>query len=173
MAIETALKEFSIEFTEVNLGEVCLKNKLKEAQKELFREKIESIGFELLSDRKSQMIEKVKNVIVEIVHYQDQSINNTHIREILSNKINYSYSSLSKLFSEVEGVTIEKYYINQKVEKIKELLEYDELNINEIAFNLGYSSVQHLSNQFKKVTGMSPSSFKKANEKIRKPLDEV
>jgi len=130
-------------------------------------------GFELIDDKKSRTIDRIKTTIIELIHYQKNKPEHINISDFVAKEIGYDYSYLSNLFSSVEGTTIEKYIINQKVEKVKELLVYDELNLNEIADQLGYSSVQHLSNQFKKITGLSPSHFKKLKENKRKPLDKV
>ena len=125
-----------------------------------------SLGFEVLDDNRKRLIEKIKNLIVEQVHHTE--IDEKHnFSDILSKKLNKDYSYLSGLFSEVEGITIEKYIINQKIEKVKELIIYDELNLSEIAFKLGYSSIAHLSAQFKKVTGLTPTHFKRLKNKRR------
>jgi len=130
------------------------------------------LGFEVIDDKKSRMIEQIKNVIIDVVHYQDNDVK-TNLSDVLSDKLHHDYNYLSNLFSEVEGTTIEKYFIAQKVEKVKELLVYDELSLSEIANRLNYSSVAYLSNQFKKVTGLTPSHFKQIKEDKRKPLDKV
>lgn len=133
---------------------------------------LNSLGFEIIDDKKNRIIEQIKNVIIDLVHHQDNDIK-TNLSDILSNKLHHDYNYLSNLFSDVEGTTIEKYIIAQKIEKVKELLMYDELSLSEIAFRLNYSSVAYLSNQFKKVTGFSPSHFKQIREEKRRPLDEV
>ncbi len=147
----------------------------KEARSEQLtqlKERLAQLGFELLDDNKKRVIEKITNVIVEHVHYKP--LDDKHnFSEILSHALHKDYSYLSGLFSDVEGITIEKYIINQKIEKAKELLVYDELNLSEIAFRLGYSSVAHLSSQFKKVIGLAPSHFKKLGGIHRKSLDKV
>ena len=130
-------------------------------------------GFELVDNRKSRIIDQIKTTIIELVHHHKEKPDHINISDFLAKEMGYDYSYLSNLFSSVEGTTIEKYHIHQKIEKVKELLVYDELTLNEISFNLGYSSVQHLSNQFKKITGLSPSHFKKLKAFKRKPLDEV
>lgn len=156
----------------IKLGEVILDKKLSDEEKQKLEEAIKPLGFEVIDDRKSRMIEKIKNIIIELVHHQDNDIK-INLSDVLSSKLHHDYNYLSNLFSEVEGITIEKYFIAQKIEKVKELLVYDELSLSEIAFRLNYSSVAYLSNQFKKVTGLSPSHFKKIKEDKRKPLDEV
>jgi AraC-like DNA-binding protein len=127
---------------------------------------------ELIDDKKQKTVERIKNVIIEMVHYMDEPLAIKQ-SEYISSKLNYDYHYLSKLFSEAENITIEQYIINQKIERIKELLTYGEMNINEIAFKLGYSSVQHLSQQFKKVTGLTPTGYKQQNIHPRKPLDGI
>ncbi len=136
------------------------------------KENLAHLGFELLDGTRQKLIEKIKNIIVEQVHYNEFD-SRYNFSDILSKKINKDYSYLSNLFSEVEGITIEKYIINQKIEKAKELIIYDELNLSGIAMQLGYSSVAHLSAQFKKVTGLTPSHFKKAGGAYRKSIDAV
>ncbi len=133
---------------------------------------LEKGGFELIDDRKGRMIEKIKNVVVDLVHYTDEQPRQKH-SELIVAQLHYDYSYLSKLFSEVEGITIEQYIIHQKVERIKEFLVYDEFSLSEIADRMGYSSVAHLSAQFKKITGLSPSHVKSMRGRHRKPLDEV
>jgi len=129
-------------------------------------------GLELMDDKKSMLIEKIKNIIVELVHYSDE-LPKTNFSDFLSEKLNYDYTYLANLFSEVQGTTIEQFFITHKIERVKELLVYDELNLKEIAFKLHYSSVSHLSNQFKKVTGLTSSHFKKLKHKRRIALENV
>ena len=130
------------------------------------------LGFELIDDKKSRIIEKIKNIIIELVHHQNNDAK-TNLSDVLSSQLHHDYNYLSNLFSEIEGTTIEKYFIAQKIEKVKELLVYDELSLSEIAFRLNYSSVAYLSNQFKKVTGLTPSYYKQIRDDKRKPLDKV
>ena len=171
-AVKSALDELKFSYTSVELGEVILKTEPSSKQLDALKEKLEQLGFELLDDTKKKLIEKIKTIVIEQVHYRDDD-NRYNLSEILSSKLRKDYSYLSHLFSEVEGITIEKYLINQKIEKIKELLVYDELSLNEIAYQLGYSSVAHLSTQFKKVTGLTPTHFKKLGGIHRKTLDKV
>ncbi|GAA4461204.1 hypothetical protein GCM10023093_05440 [Nemorincola caseinilytica] len=157
----------------ISLGEVVVADDaIAPALLQQIAGKLSQTGFELIDDRKGRMIERIKNVIVDLVHYTDDRPREKY-SEILSRELHYDYSYLSKLFSEVEGITIEQYIIAQKTEKVKEYLVYDELSLGQIAEMMGYSSVAHLSAQFKKVTGMSPSEFKKLGIHHRKPLDEV
>jgi AraC-like DNA-binding protein len=172
MVVKDKAAQAGIDVKAIQLGEVETTRELTEAEKSKFGELIREMGFELIDDRKTRIIEKIKNTIVELVHYTEEQPAVKH-SEFIAGKLHYDYSYLSKLFSEIEGVTIEHYLINQKIELAKELLMYDELSLNEIAYKLGYSSVQHLSQQFKKVTGLTASHFKKLKENNRKPLDKV
>jgi AraC-like DNA-binding protein len=171
-AVKNILDGLNFQYASIQLGEVALSKEPTDKQLSLFKDNLQQLGFELLDDAKKKLIENIKTIIIEHVHYKegDEQYN---LSEILSSKMRKDYSYLSHLFSEVEGVTIEKYLINQKVERIKELLVYDELSLNEIAYQLGYSSVAHLSSQFKKVTGLTPTHFKKMGGIHRKPLDNV
>ena len=161
----------SIKFIE--LGQVDIYNELDETQIMQIESMLNENGFELIDDKKSRIIDQIKTALIELVHYQKEKAAHINLSDFLSAEIGYDYSYLSKLFSSIEGITIEKHLILQKIEKVKELLVYDQLTLNEISYQLGYSSVQHLSNQFKKVTGLSPSHFKKIKDHKRKPLDKV
>ncbi|MCS3554087.1 MULTISPECIES: AraC family transcriptional regulator [unclassified Sphingobacterium] len=172
MVVQSELKKLNIQTENVTLGKVALKQELSDDQIKMLNENLLARGFEVIDDKKSQIIEGIKNVIIELVHYQDSETKN-NLSDILSNKLQHDYNYLSNLFSEVESTTIEKYFIAQKIEKVKELLGYDELSLSEIADSLNYSSVAYLSNQFKKVTGLTPSQFKQIKEDKRTPLDEV
>ncbi len=172
MVVRNEMEKTGFNVDNVILGEVSLNGELTGEQREKVREALEPLGFELIDDRKSRVIEKIKNIIVDLVHHRD-SLLQTNLSDLLSAELNYDYSYLSNLFSEVEGTTIEKYFIAQKIEKVKELLVYDELSLSEIAYRLNYSGVAYLSNQFKRVTGLTPSHFKQIKETRRKPLDEV
>ena len=156
----------------ITLGEVQLTKAPTEKQLMALKQNLATLGFEVLDDNKKKLIEKIKNIIVERVHYgATDELHN--FSDIVSKKLNKDYSYLSGLFSGVEGITIEKYIINQKIEKVKELILYDEMNLSEIAYQLGYSSVAHLSAQFKKVTGLTPSHFKKVGSIHRKAIDHI
>lgn len=172
MVVQNELDKLGLEVKNIRLGEVTLEQEPTAIEKKKLEEALIPLGFQLIDDKKSRIIEKIKNAIIELVHHQD-SESKTNLSDILSSKLHHDYNYLSNLFSEVEGTTIEKYFIAQKVEKVKELLVYDELSLSEIAFRLNYSSVAYLSNQFKKVTGLTPSHFKLIREDKRKPLDEV
>ena len=172
LVVKQELEKLQIESNKVSLGEIETTINLPKEKIQQLAINLNALGFELLDNAKQQMIEKIKNIIIQQVHYTpDESHHN--FSEILSNTLLKDYSYLSRLFSEVEGITIEKYAINQKIEKVKELIIYDELSLSEIAYKLGYSSVAHLSNQFKKVTGFTVTYFKKIGQNKRKPLDEV
>lgn len=171
--VEEELEKLGIEIKTIELGKVGISEKLDKEQTEEVRSVLHDNGFELMDDKKSQLIDRIKTTIIEKIHYADEVKEPVNFSEVIAGNVGYDYSYLSKLFSSVEGTTIEKYIINQKIERVKELLVYGELTLNEISYQLGYSSVQHLSNQFKKVTGLTPSHFKKVKENKRKPLDEV
>ena len=172
MVVQQVLDKAGIDNCNVRLGEVETSNDLSNEQLEQLRGELAELGFELLDDSRQKIIEKIKNTIIRHIHHADGD-EQYNYSTIISDALHKDYSSLSRLFSEVEGVTIEKYIINQKIEKVKELITYDEKTLSEIADELGYSSVAHLSNQFKKVTGLTPSHFKKIGENKRKPIDEV
>ena len=171
-SVREILKDIAIEFEDLELGEVTLKNPLNEKQQATLSTKLSEQGFELLKDRETQIINQIKSEVIRFVHHQPASLNQT-LSAHLSVHLNREYSSLSKLFSQVEGRTIENYYIEQRIEQVKELIIYDELSLSEIAYKLNYSSVAHLSGQFKKVTGMTPTAFKKLGPQGRKPLDNI
>lgn len=171
-AVQQLLKELGIDYTSLSLGAVVLNNPLSDAQKQTLSKSLDALGFELMNDKKSQIIEQIKNEIRAIVHTNDAEIK-TNLSQHLSNVLHHDYQYLSNLFSSVEGTTIGKYFIAQKIEKVKELLLYDELSLSEIAFRLNYSSVAYLSNQFKRVTGLTPSYYKTLKSHRRKPLDDV
>lgn len=180
MVCPRCIKVVKDEFEKLNIPIENIELGLVTTASELNVEQIESIikvlvqnGFELIDDKKSQLIDNIKTLIIEKIHHSEESNKSINSSDYIARKIGYDYSYLSNLFSSVEGITIEKYIINQKIEKVKELLVYDELSLNEISYKLGYSSVQHLSNQFKKVTGLTPSHFKKLGGNKRKSLDEV
>lgn len=156
----------------IRLGEVDVEGSIDDKSKHSIQDKLEVLGFELLEDANSTLIAQIKAIIVDEIHHKEEK-SNVNFSTLIAEKTNHDYSALSKLFSSVEGVTIEKYILHQKVEKVKELIHYNELTLSEIAFQLNYSSVAHLSSQFKKETGMTPSAFKKLNINDRKNLDEV
>lgn len=172
MVVKSTLESSGLTPVSVELGEVEIQeNSISEVRQQL-EKNLHNVGFELLDDKKTRTIEKIKNLITDITQNKNNSLKH-NLSEYLKQELHQDYSALSNLFSEVEGITIEKYYILQKVEKVKELLVYDELTLSEIAYRLNYSSVAYLSNQFKKVTGLTPSHFKKLGPSKRKPLDEL
>ncbi len=156
----------------IELGEVETEHPLNETDLEKLKAALVGYGFEMIDDTTSVLIEKIKTLIIDMVHYKDEPIHENYSTYIES-KLRKDYNYLSNLFSDVTGTTIEKYIILQKIERVKELLVYDELTLSEIAYELGYSSVAYLSGQFKKVTGLTPGHFKQIGEKKRKPLDQV
>ena len=172
MVVKDELIKFGLHPKSIELGEVEIIEELNAQKKDHLNKILQSFGFELIDDKKSRLIEKVKNIIVELVHYSEDQLK-TKFSEHISKKLHHDYNYLSNLFSEVEGITIEKYFIAQKIEKVKELLRYDELSLSEIADQLGYSSVGYLSNQFKKVTGLTASHFKNLGQTKRKSLDKI
>ncbi len=172
MVVQNELDKLGLDVKSIRLGEAVLEQEPDARNKEQLKEVLVSLGFELIDDKKSKIIEKIKNVIIDLVHHQDNDVK-TNLSAVLSAELHHDYNYLSNLFSEVEGTTIEKYFIAQKIERVKELLVYDELSLSEIALRLNYSSVAYLSNQFKKVTGLTPSHFKQIREDKRKPLDKV
>lgn len=172
MVVEAELKQLGFGPSEVSLGEAIFKNKLTDVQKAAIDQHLQQFGFELIDDKKHRMVEKVKNVIVDLVHHQPKLITN-NLSAYLNDQLHLDYNYISNIFSEIENNTIEKFYINQRIERVKELISYDEYSLSEIADLLQYSSVAYLSSQFKKVTGISPSQYKQQQFKERKPLDKV
>ncbi len=171
-AVQEILQHEEIAYDKVQLGEVELTAEPSKSQLERLENDLTAAGFELLDDVKSQLVEKIKNVIITLIH-RNEDILTLKLSAILEDKLQKEYSYLSALFSSVEGTTIEKFTILQRIEKAKELLTYDELTLSEIADQMGYSSVQHLSQQFKKETGLTPTQFRALKENTRKPLDKV
>jgi AraC-like DNA-binding protein len=170
MVVKSELEKLGLSILSVDLGEVEVSGKLPDKQIQKVVEVLNSVGFALIENKKSRSIEKIKTIIISLIYQQNNKLN-MNLSEYLSRQLAQDYSSLSHLFSEVEGVSIEKYFILQKIERVKELLIYDEMNLNEIADLLQYSSVAYLSNQFKKVIGYSPSNFKQLKEKKRQQID--
>jgi AraC-like DNA-binding protein len=172
-AVKSELNKIGLKVDKIDLGEVELfEDELSSEQLDLVRAHLEQIGFELIGDRKSRIVEQIKIAIIELVHYQNDEDKIKH-SEYLAQQLNLDYPLLSKTFSEEEGITIEQYIIQQKIEKVKELLTYDELTLSEIAWKLNYSSVAALSSQFKKVMGFTPTAYKNKKQKERKTLDKV
>lgn len=171
-AVSQLLEELNITHKTIKLGEVELVSILNKSEKESLSKKLQNAGFSLIDDRKSQIIEQMKTLVVDKIHHSSEDLN-IKWADFISEKLHLDYKYLSSLFSSVESITFEQYIINQKIERVKELVAYDELTLSEIAFKLNYSSVAYLSNQFKKTTGMTPSQFKKAIDKNRKFLNEI
>jgi len=172
MAVKEALKSLGLHYIVVDLGEVEIMENISSEQRENVKIALHKSGLELMDDKRAVLIEKIKNIIIEMVHHSDEIIK-INFSDYLSEKLNHDYTYMANLFSEVQGTTIEQFIISHKIERIKELIIYDELNITEIAWKLNYSSVAHLSHQFKKVTGLSPSHFKQMKDKRRSPIEEV
>lgn len=172
MAVKDALRKLKLHFVVVDLGEVDIMENINDEQRAMLKQELYNSGLELMDDKRAMLIEKIKNVIIEMVHYSEEAIK-VNFSDYLSEKLNHDYTYMANLFSEVQGTTIEQFIIVHKVERIKELINYGELNITEIAWKMNYSSVAHLSNQFKKVTGLSPSHFKQIKEKRRSPIEEI
>lgn len=166
------LKKLGLHYVMVDLGEVEIMENLSENTRSELKAGLLSSGLELMDDKRSVLIEKIKNIVIEVVHYLDEPLN-VNFSDYLSKKLNHDYTYLSNLFSDVQGTTIEHFLIAHKIERVKELLVYNELTLTEIAYKMNYSSVGHLSNQFKKVTGLTPSFFKKMKDKRRNALENI
>ena len=172
LVVKSELEKLGLYPISVELGEVELQEDMTENQKEALTKRLKFLGFEWLDDRKSKIIDKIKTLIIDLVQNKNNELN-TNLSIYLSKHLQQDYNTLSHLFSEVTGTTIEKYFINQKIEKVKELITYDELSLSEIAYRLNYSSVAYLSNQFKKVTGFSPSYFKQSKNRKRLLIESI
>jgi len=172
MVVKSELDKLGLHYGVVDLGEVEIHENLTDGQRNRLKYSLLKSGLELMDDKKAILVERIKNVIIEMVHYEDE-LPKTNFSDYLSEKLDYNYTYLASLFSETKGITIEQFMIHHKIEKVKELLLYDELTLSEIAWKLHYSSVAHLSHQFKKVTGLTPSYFKSLKNKRRSTLEEV
>ena len=172
MVVKAELEKLGLHYSIVELGETEIMETITPEQRTQLDTALRKSGLELMDDNRSMLIEKIKSVIIELVHYTDEQIK-INLSDYLGEKLNYDYTYLANLFSEVKGTTIEKFYLTHKIEKVKELIVYDELNLTEIADKLHYSSVAHLSNQFKKITGLTPSHFKKLKRKRISTLGNV
>ncbi|MEP7374963.1 MAG: helix-turn-helix domain-containing protein [Chitinophagaceae bacterium] len=172
MVVKEELKKLGLHFIIVELGEIEIMESISEEQREKLNVVLLNAGLELMDDKRSVLIEKIKIVITEMVHYSGE-LPKTNYSDYISEKLSYDYTYLSNIFSEVKGITIQQFIIIHKIEKIKELIIYDELSITQIAGKMNYSSVAHLSAQFKKITGLTPSHFKKMKDKRRSPLEEI
>lgn len=172
MVVASELEKLGIPFTNLEIGEVEIRKGITEEQKEALDTALKKSGLELMVDKRAQLIERIKNVIIELIHYSEEDIT-VDFSVFLAEKLNHDYTYLSNLFSEVTGTTIQQFFIKHKIERAKELIVYDELSLSEIAWKLHYNSVQHFSNQFKKITGLSPIHFKELKEKRRKSLNDL
>lgn len=172
MVVKSELEKIGLNVLSVELGEVNLDEELTDIKRTEADRLLKNFGFAIIDDKKSQIIDKIKTLIIELIHEYDNELK-INLSDYLCSYLAYDYNYLSNLFSAVEGTTIEKYYISQKIEKVKELLVYDELTLSEIAWKLNYSSVSHLSKQFKKATGLTPGYFKNLKSNQRKSLDEI
>lgn len=174
MTVEGILNQAAIPFQKVIFGEIHLQQELIDAQKEVLRTELERVGFELIDNHTTQIIEKAKQLIIKKARNEDdKKESKLNLSKFLSDKLNYEYTHLSSMFSAIEGRTIEQYFIEQRIEKAKELLVYQQMTLSEIAYELNYSSVAHLSTQFKKITGLTPSYYKEVGAARRKALDKV
>ena len=172
MVVKSELEKLGLHYIIVELGEAEIMEDISPAQLDRLDIGLKKSGLELMDNKKSILVEKIKTCIIELVHYTDEQIK-INLSDYLSEKLNHNYTYLANLFSEVKGTTIEKFYLSHKIEKVKELIVYDELNLTEIADKLHYSSVNHLSNQFKKMTGLTPTHFKNLKKKRRNTLGSV
>ncbi|NEW82168.1 MAG: AraC family transcriptional regulator [Mariniphaga sp.] len=172
MIVKSELEEFGLHFIIVDLGEVEIMENISAEQRNLLNFNLEKSGLGLLEDKKRVLIEKIKNIIVDLVYYAEEQPK-INLSDYLSGKLNYDYTYLANLFSESQSTTIEHFFLDHKIERVKELLVYDELSLTEIAFQLHYSSVAHLSNQFKRMTGLTPSGYKYLKLKMRRASENV
>lgn len=172
MVVKAELEKLGVSYVDVKIGEVNTLEDISGDNLDRLDIALKRAGLLLMDDKKSILVEKIKAAVIELVHYTEDQIK-TNLSDYLSEKLDYDYTYLANLFSEVKGITIEKFYLTHKIEKVKELIVYDELSLSEIAYKMHYSSVSHLSNQFKKITGLSPSHFKKLKNKRRQTLEDV
>ena len=170
--VKEELKKLGLHFIVVDLGVVEIMEDISDEQRDQLQEGLMETGLELMDDKRAILIEKIKVLIIEMVHHSEEDVK-INLSDYLAEKLEYDYTYLANLFSEVQGTTIMHFLIAHKVERIKELILYDELSISEIAWKMNYSSVAHLSNQFKKVTGLSPSHYKQLRNKKRTPIEDV
>ncbi|KGO83498.1 AraC family transcriptional regulator [Flavobacterium beibuense F44-8] len=172
MAVRTELEAIKAPVKSIELGEVTIDGDLSASQLQQLEESLTRLGFEIINDKRSRLIEQIKNEIIALVHHSGEVLSQ-NLSFWLAEKMHYDYTYLSNLFSDIEGTTIEKYYIAQRIEKVKELLVYDEMSLSEIADKMGYSSAAYLSSQFKKITGFTPTHYKSIKETKRKKIDEL
>jgi len=172
MVVKSELEKLGLHYIDVKIGEADIIENIEPGQLIQLDKALKKSGLLLMDTKKSILVEKIKNAIIELVHYTEEQIK-VNLSDYLSEKLNYDYTYLANLFAEVKGITIEKFYLSHKIEKVKELIVYDELNLTEIAYKMHYSSVAHLSNQFKKITGLTPTHFKELKNKRRGTLEDV
>lgn len=172
LAVKDELKKLGLHFIVVDLGEVEIMENITFEKREMLKKGLLDSGLELMDDKKAILIERIKNIIIEMIHHSEEEVK-VNFSDYLTQKLHHNYTYLANLFSEVQGTTIEQFIISHKIERIKELMIYGELNITEIAWKMNYSSVAHLSSQFKKVTGLSPSHFKQLKDKRRNPIEDI
>lgn len=172
MMVKSELEYLGVKFINIDLGVVELKNDISHHKRNLLKNNLFKSGLILLDDKKSILIEKIKNVIIEMIHYSDE-LPKMNYSDYISEKLKYDYTYLSNMFTEVRGITIQQFIIINKIERVKELLLYDELNLTQISYKLHYSSVSHLSKQFKKITGLSPSFYKQLKKKRLENLENM
>lgn len=171
--VKQVLDEMEIRYDKVELGKVYLPEEISSTRVSVLKERLKEEGFDIVEDAKVAIVEKIKNLLIDLVYYKDLDEWKENISSYLSRHLNKDYTTLSQLFSSSENTTIEHFFIIQKIEKVKELLVYDQLQLSEIAWKMGYSSVAHLSGQFKKITGFTPSDFKKLKQHSKKPIDKL
>lgn len=172
LAVKEQLTKIGLHFIVVDLGEVEIMEDITPDQRQQLKDGLLASGLELMDDKRAVLIEKIKNVITEMIHHSEE-VPKVNYSDYISGKLDYDYTYLSNIFSEVKGITIQQFIIIHKIERVKELLVYDELNLTEISYKMHYSSVAHLSNQFKKITGLTPSAFRQLKDKRRKSLEEI
>jgi len=172
MLVRSELEKLGLHIRTVELGEADIEEDISQTMWEELHQRLKKSGIELMDDKKSILIEKIKKVVIELVHYSEEPLT-INFSEYLSQKLSHNYTYLANLFSESQGITIEHFLIVHRIERVKELLIYDELNISEIAYKMHYSSTAHLSNQFKKITGLTPSFFKGLRDKKRTALEDI
>lgn len=172
MMVKEELRKLGLHYVIVDLGMIDILQDITQEQRNLLKNNLLKSGLELLDDKKSILVERIKNVITEMIHYSDE-LPKVNYSDYISKKLNYDYTYLANVFSEVKGITIQQFIIMHKIERVKELILYDELNLTEISYKLHYSSVAHLSNQFKKVTGLTPSFYKQLKQKRRGNLENM
>ena len=172
IAVKEELKKLGLHFIFVDLGKVEIMENISELQKKKLKTALLRLGLDLMDDKRTELIEEIKSSVIQMIHYSEETVK-VNFSVFLSEKLNFDYTYLSNLFSEVQGTTLEHFIISHKIERIKELIIYDELNITEIARMMNYSSVAYLSNQFKRITGFSPSQFKQLTDKRRNPIEEI